>query len=424
MNDLDLLKYAIDNGIIDMHTMRSEIEMKNRMAILAAHPYKIFQTSDNYFTTRFNDPVRGVIQRKRSTRKAIEDLIVEFYSTPGGLSAMEGALDSTPFKTFKMSFEEWITQQKEYGLSSNSISRYKNDYRRFFDGTDFEKKDVSKVTTIDVTNFCILCAKRYTIKRKAFNNLFAIIRGVIDKEYFEGNIAEQAYLRVNKRAIGRFLDKSVSENENRILDDKQADELLDRLHVWQAEKPYYIALYAVELAFYTGMRVGEISALKWSNINDDYIRINMSEKYDREQKVFYISETKTGKERKFPMTDDIIGLLERVRAVESRNGWMGEFVFSNENGRVHCRVISECTRNQCLSIGMKPKSIHAIRRTFNSNLRRNGVSETIAAQLLGHSPQVNRDNYTYDTSMMDDKRNYVSEACSIYSSKIAPICAP
>lgn len=40
------------------------------------------------------------------------------------------------------------------------------------------------------------------------------------------------------------------------------------------------------------MRVGEISALKWEDINENYISINKSEKYNRNTKEYYIGKTK------------------------------------------------------------------------------------------------------------------------------------
>ena len=80
-------------------------------------------------------------------------------------------------------------------------------------------------------------------------------------------------------------------------------------------------MYAVELAFYTGMRIGELTGLKWSNIREDLgcILIQYSEKLDRKEKRYYIAKTKTGKERLFPLTDDIKRILNEVKKQELKN---------------------------------------------------------------------------------------------------------
>ena len=54
------------------------------------------------------------------------------------------------------------------------------------------------------------------------------------------------------------------------------------------------------------------------------------------------------------------------------------------------------------------KSIHAIRRTLNSNLRCNGMSATVAASILGHTEKVNEENYTYDVSDMAYKTHIIA----------------
>ncbi len=60
-------------------------------------------------------------------------------------------------------------------------------------------------------------------------------------------------------------------------------------------------IYAIELAIYTGMRIGELTGLKWEDIVEDkYILIRRSEKYDRTEKRYYIADTKTYKTTNIP----------------------------------------------------------------------------------------------------------------------------
>ena len=156
------------------------------------------------------------------------------------------------------------------------------------------------------------------------------------------------------------------------------------------------------------MRVGEISALSWDCITDSYIIISKSEKYNRQTKKYFIDKTKNGKDRIFPITDEIKQLLENVKKVEMQNGYICEWVFANETGRIHAPIISSCSKNKCKQIGIDDKGIHAYRRTINSKLRCSGVSATVAASLLGHSKEVNEQYYTFDVSSIDEKAKMVS----------------
>ena len=91
------------------------------------------------------------------------------------------------------------------------------------------------------------------------------------------------------------------------------------------------------------------------------------------------------------------------------HGWFGEYVFQDADGRITKSKISDTTRNITMSDDFSGiKSIHAIRRTFNSHLKCNGVSTTIASSLLGHTERVNEQNYTYDVSELAEKKSIVN----------------
>lgn len=55
------------------------------------------------------------------------------------------------------------------------------------------------------------------------------------------------------------------------------------------------------------------------------------------------------------------------------------------------------------------KSIHAIRRTVNSNMRCNGVPDTVAASILGNTPEVNTKFYTYDVMEFEKKKKFLKK---------------
>ena len=171
--------------------------------------------------------------------------------------------------------------------------------------------------------------------------------------------------------------------------------------------------YAVALAFCTGMRVGELAALKWSdiNFNENIVTIRNSEKYNRLTKEFVISTTKNEKIRIIPLTSKMREILDENKKEAIKNGYAGEFVFMTQKGRIHGRVISDWMRNNTSTAEFEySKSIHAIRRTINSSMRCSGVPASIAASLLGHTEKVNEENYTYDISSMEMKDKILREA--------------
>ena len=110
----------------------------------------------------------------------------------------------------------------------------------------------------------------------------------------------------------------------------------------------------------------------------------------------------------------IKNILHNIKKYQMKNNCYGDFVFQDENGKIHKEIISASIRNKTVSKEfVNAKSIHAVRRTLNSNLRCNGVSSTVAASLLGHTQKANEMNYTYDVVSIDTKREYIKKAGSL-----------
>ena len=85
-------------------------------------------------------------------------------------------------------------------------------------------------------------------------------------------------------------------------------------------------------------------------------------------------------------------VLRKVKEFEFKNGWLGEYVFQDDRGRVYASRISDCAVNNTTTAEFhNKKSIHAIRRTLNSNMKCAGVSGTVAVSLLGHTEKVNEE---------------------------------
>lgn len=404
-NDTDaVLNFLHENDIVDISYMRNLMEMKYREQILNDHPARVWQASDGYWKTYLTDENNQRKLVKRKVKKELEDVIVSYYKKKKDF-------------TFSVYFEEWKEKQKKYGVSNNTLLKYNSDYKRFFKDSDFEKMDIRKINEEDITAFMIQVIKKLNLKEKAGNSLWGYISGTFKHARIKRIISENPCDYVEKKNFMRFYNRNRKSIEQRTVCNNDLDALLQELHRSQTEKPQYIPSYAVELAIYTGMRVGELAALKWGNIkyDKDYILIDSSEKYDRVEKKWNIESTKTGKERQFPLSDEITNLLNRVKKVELKEGYIGEYVFMNENGRVNARSISHCVRYRCKKAGINEKNIHALRRTFNSRMRLAGVSPVIAASLLGHSEQINESNYTYDISGMEYKKQIISKINRIAS---------
>ncbi len=403
MEDRDLLQYALEHDMISMSYIQEQVNMNKRKEILEKHPYKIWEGKDGKWRTYILDENGKRILKKLSTKKAVQNIIVSYYEN------IEKA--KTEDYSFHSYFQKWKEKQVSYGVSNNTLTKYDSDYKRYFENSKFEKLDIRKINEEDITAFVIQQIKKLNLKEKAGKSLMGYINGVFKHARIKRIISENPCEYVETRNFSKFFNRDKKNPEERTINTNDLNLLLKQLYISQAQKPHYIPNYAVELAIYTGMRIGEITALRWENIREDLgvIVICCSEKHDRITKEYIVDSTKTRKERQFPITQKISSLLYKVKKIEMQYGFLGEYIFQNENGKLHSSSIAHCIRYRCIQAGIPEKSIQSLRRTLNSKLRCAGVSSIVAASMLGHTEEVNALNYSYDISEMDYKREILSE---------------
>lgn len=402
----DILKFAIESGMIDISTVRDAMEMKAKEKILDTHNFKIYKGADGYWHTYTQKDGEKRKAVKKKTKDKLLDYLIDYYrETPNSEL------------TFKSRYSDWVHRQELCGRCGNTISKYESDYKRIFDGSDFEKMLIHEIKETDIMQHFLKIAPE--IPKKACDSAWASVKGVfakairdrlIEKEYNPCDYVDWEIVRTKCK-------KTDKKNAlQRVFSDDERQALKQKLDKPVARNYNYVVDRAVELAMFTGMRVGELCGLRWEDIQHEkgYILIQHSEKYNRKTKEYYIDDTKNHLIRPVPITEEVKDILDRLYEFEEKNGYLGEFVFMDRNGKVHTSKISDSARNKTMSSEFNnSKSIHALRRTINSNMKRNGVSTTVAAAILGHTERCNENNYTYDTATLLEKSQVMSEASKL-----------
>jgi integrase len=174
---------------------------------------------------------------------------------------------------------------------------------------------------------------------------------------------------------------------------------------------------AIPLAFQTGLRIGEILGLKFSDVEGDYLHVQRMEVEDRIQldngkwkcngyKIVEHTKTKAGN-RRVILTEAAKELIEKAKALNEANGFFDDdYIFINERGRVHFKAIDSRVKKYCRKAGISEKSIHKIRKTYISTLIDANLNIDQIRRLVGHeSEQTTYQCYCYnrltDTQTMD-----------------------
>lgn len=402
-NSQDLLNYALSNGIIDLSYVQEQINMRKREEILQRHQYKIWQGYDDKWHTYVPDETRGRIAKKSKTYDGLVDLLIEFYSGQCN--------KKIKVPTFIDVYHKW-RKTHDLTLTDNSITKYDTDFTRFFQDTEFGLTPIDKINSETIQAFILTKVKDMQLTKKACKTLFGYIRNTIYSARVNKYIFDNPMEFLEAKQFYKFCTDKKRPKEKDVITDDKWKMINSQIERDKQNNPSYLPNYAVQLAMLTGFRVGELAALRWDAINDEYILVDKSEKYNRKTKEYFIDGTKNEKVRLFPMTPEIKKLLNNIKRVSVQSGILTEWVFSNHNGRIHAPMISSCIKNKCIQLDIVPVGIHACRRTLNSKLKQCGVPTSVAAALLGHSEQVNNQYYTFDVSTMKEKTEMVTQVNS------------
>lgn len=131
------------------------------------------------------------------------------------------------------------------------------------------------------------------------------------------------------------------------------------------------------LALFTGMRSGELYALRWIDIDLENRFINVSRSWSSKNG---FTSTKNQKTRMVPVSDELLPFLKALKLERGRE----EFVLPH---------LTEWTRGDgadvirgfCKSIGITPIKFHDLRATFITNLLSRGESLARVMAIVGHA---------------------------------------
>ena len=150
-----------------------------------------------------------------------------------------------------------------------------------------------------------------------------------------------------------------------------------------SEWDYYVFF---NIAFYTGMRKGEIHALKWSDIDGDYISVKRS-----------ITQKLKGEDRETPpknktsiRTLQIPEPLKKILAdhkarYRSLQGFSDDFRICGGTRPLRDTSIQKANERYAKLAGLKTIRIHDFRHSHASLLANNGINIQEIARRLGHA---------------------------------------
>ena len=303
-------------------------------------------------------------------------------------------------------YNSWI--QLKRGLKDNTFANYKYMYTMFVE-PDFGKNRIVDLKRSDVRGFYNYLAEERNVKVNTIDNIHTVLHQVLELG------VEDDYLRYNPsdNALKELKKARNFDDEKRRALTVAEQELFENFLSKQGQYHKWYPIFIVML--WTGMRVGEITGLRWCDIDleEETISVNHTlvyyDKRNEERCTFAINTPKTkAGERIIPMLPKVkeAFLMEKKYqeecGLESKaviDGYR-DFIFINRFGNVQNqgtlnkalrRIIRDCNfevldkENSDKSVILPKFSNHSLRHTFTTRLCEANVNVKAMQEILGHA---------------------------------------
>lgn len=165
-----------------------------------------------------------------------------------------------------------------------------------------------------------------------------------------------------------------------------------------------IEKFGIYLCLYTGLRIGEVCALEWENIDiknkkiivkKTITRIKNQNKDSKNKTEIIIDDPKSASSiREIPIPNFIINLLINFsKDVEPNN-----FLLTGTNKFIESRTYHNKYKKILKQINMESYNFHVLRHTFATRCIENGSDPKTLSEVLGHSNvKITLDRYVHPT---------------------------
>ena len=211
-----------------------------------------------------------------------------------------------------------------------------------------------------------------TLSHGTIGNIFSLLRTILRDAYADGKLARQIWQNVRL--------PRASKPPVRVLD-REEQTKVEKLAFEQGRFEFILCLY-------TGVRLGELCALQWEDVDLEGRRLIIRHGMQRissggSSRVAMSTPKSASSQREIPLPQFLCGMLAEMRR---QAGEDARFVIPGRDGRsCDMRTIQTRFKNLTGELGIDGAHVHTLRHTFATRCLERGVGIETLSALLGHS---------------------------------------
>lgn len=379
----EILNYAIQNGILNISAIQTQIEMNEKKKLLEMHQYKIWQGKNNKFYTYLKDidASKGRRLIKRNSLEELESTVIEFYRS----------IIEEPY--FDSIFSEWINKKLEYKeISVQTYNRYEADFNAYLKNSSLCSKKLKDIDKNFLEDYIKTMIVQNELTSKKWSNLRIIIKGTFKYAKSKGycNICINEFLSEIDISPKSF-KKSYHSADELIFN---REEIVKIKQYIDNAKPSIINL-GILLDFLTGLRPGELAALRWEDIQNNRIIVKSTEIHYKKDGIYKYEvrpfpKTEAGF-REVILNSEANQILKQIKLLNP----FGNYIFMRNNERVKGKAFTKKLIRICGYLGITPKSLNKARKTYATTLINGNVDEALIISMMGHTDLRTTKGYYY-----------------------------
>ena len=275
------------------------------------------------------------------------------------------SLKSSEKTTLSELTHEWLGSI-ENSVKRSTYQKYHSIIKNHIDANMIGALPVQFITTKLYSDFTNTKLDSGTLSPKTVNDILIVIGLAL-------SYAEEVY-GIKKPKLQRVKEPK---KEMRVLSIKEQKQL--EQYLYQGMTLYK---FGVLLALYTGLRIGELCALQWEDVQADCIVINktMHRIQDGDHTIIEITEPKTpSANRRIPIPDFLQPIISTYCKPKG-------YILINRNGnRVEPRLMQLNFQRMIEDCGISKTNFHALRHTFATRCIEASFDVKSLSEILGHA---------------------------------------
>ena len=305
---------------------------------------------------------------------------------------------------FKNICYEWLNTKQDK-IKPSSYAKYKFIIEKYITPYFANKKlfEINKNSLND------LMAKNTSLSQGTLKNISAVFKEIISyiNEAYDFSIELKPYhfTKVNNK---NFNVLSVSERE--------------RLELYLLKDTDLLKL-GVLLCLYTGLRIGEVCAIKWCDIDLDNGILQVNKTIQRIQNTDENSNNKTkvvidvpktsNSIRDIPIQKQLIPLLAKYKLKYAQNSYL----LTGNLNYIEPRALQYKFKRLLENAEVKNINFHALRHTFATRAIESGLDIKSVSEILGHSSvSITLEKYVHIT--MEQKQKEINKLVTFNNLKM------